>query len=118
MRPLLKEGGILYIQVNNSIYRPGMSIYHPVIFHPANLEFLLRRLGYDIVARDYAGDPETEQEPFRWWLTLVAQPSDGPRPSFLDITFDLEEFRRLRGIGNARIREVYRDKAKINALVC
>jgi SAM-dependent methyltransferase len=116
VRPLIAPGGILYVQVNNPIYRGGMSIYHPVIFHPANLEFLLRCLGYEIVGRDYDGDLEEEPEPFRWWLTLIARPSDAPRPAAIDFAFDLQRFRRARELGQRRQRELYKDKARIKAL--
>jgi SAM-dependent methyltransferase len=111
VRAWLKPDGILYVQVNNPIYRKGMSAYHPFIFHPQCLATALHRTGYRIVESDYQ-EPDAP-EPFKWWLVYIARP--GPvrseRPPF-----DLARFRATRDAGNARLAAVYKASKRALAL--
>jgi SAM-dependent methyltransferase len=116
VRALLKPQGVLYVQVNNPIFRSGRSIYHPFIFHPSCLGFALGKCGYQIVEGDFEG-PGTSQ-PVKWWLVYVARPGGVASQS---LAFDLAAFRAARADGNARLAAHYksnkRELAKHYALI-
>jgi SAM-dependent methyltransferase len=107
---LLHEGGLLYIQINNPIYRGGEGAFHPFLFHQLGLAHFLRMHGFAPIRWDYEPFPPA-QRPFRWWLTTLCRKAEPLTPDLFE--FDLDAFRAARSEGQRLLAETYRDKSFI-----